>query len=198
MLFFDFALFIGMFFAAVIVDIIAGEYPAAIHPVVLMGSFISKTAACADSYKKSSARFFAGAALVVSGAVIFCLPVVIICEQLSLTFLISIKGVILFIVSIFLLKSSFSLKALLGAARAVLEALEAGDLSEARRRTAMQLVSRDTSELAEDEITAAVISSIAENLTDSLVSPWFYFLIGGPAAAFAYRFVKIPLLRQIV
>ena len=188
--FFNYALFILLFVFAVLIDVIAGEYPVVIHPVVLMGRFISVAAGGADRYRRNSARFFAGAAVVVFGAVIFCLPVLFICSQLVSAFPVSIFGIILFILSVFLFKSSFSLKGLLSAACTVLEALEAGDLPEARKRTAMHLVSRDTSSLSEGEIAAAVIESIAENLTDSVVSPWLYFLIGGPAAAFGYRFVN--------
>ena len=52
-----------------------------------------------------------------------------------------------------------------------------------------EVITRNTAELDERELSAAVIESVAENFTDSVISPWFYFLIGGPAAAARNNFV---------
>lgn len=187
---FNYALLFWPFIAAVLYDIFVGEYPTAIHPVALMGRFISKGSGLADRCTSRSGRFFAGAAVVLSGIVIFSLPAAVLWGLFNSSVFCSVKGVILFLIISFYIKSSFSIKGLLSAAATVVEALELGDLYEARNRTARHLVSRDTSELSEDEIAAAVIESIAENLTDSVVSPWVFYLIGGPAGAVGYRFVN--------
>lgn len=85
------------------------------------------------------------------------------------------------------LKTLFAVRGLDRAAGEVQDALAAGDLPEARRLVAWHLVSRDTSTLDESEVSAAAIESVAENASDSLVAPLFYYLIGGLPLALFYR-----------
>jgi adenosylcobinamide-phosphate synthase len=65
-------------------------------------------------------------------------------------------------------------------------ALAAGDLAAARLGL-RSLVSRDTSALDPPLLAAAAVESVAENASDSLVAPLFYFVLGGVPAALAYR-----------
>ncbi len=88
-----------------------------------------------------------------------------------------------------LLKSAFSLRMLAGEAARVQRLLEAGDLP-AARRALRALVSRDPSGLDERLAAAAAIESVAENLSDSVVAPLLYAVLGGPGAALAYRAVN--------
>jgi adenosylcobinamide-phosphate synthase len=60
------------------------------------------------------------------------------------------------------------------AGRRVQRELLAGDLSGARRQLP-SLCSRGASELAESEVAAAAVASLAENLSDSFVAPLFFF-----------------------
>lgn len=83
-----------------------------------------------------------------------------------------------------------SLRELVAAGRRVRAALEAGDLQGARASLGKDLVSRDTSALAAGEVVGAAVQSLAENLNDAFVAPLFWALIGGPGAAYAYRFVN--------
>ncbi|MBX0328237.1 adenosylcobinamide-phosphate synthase CbiB [Oscillochloris sp. ZM17-4] len=66
-------------------------------------------------------------------------------------------------------------------------ALERDDLAEARRLLGWHLVSRPTGELSADEVAAAAIESLAENLSDSLVAPALAYLAGGLPGLAAYR-----------
>ncbi|PDV99230.1 adenosylcobinamide-phosphate synthase CbiB [Candidatus Chloroploca asiatica] len=66
-------------------------------------------------------------------------------------------------------------------------ALEANDLAEARRLLSWHLVSRPTSDLRPDEVAAATIESLAENLSDSLVAPSLAYLFGGLSGIAVYR-----------
>jgi adenosylcobinamide-phosphate synthase len=52
------------------------------------------------------------------------------------------------------------------------------------------LVSRDTSELDESQVASAVIESVAENASDSLIAPLFYYMLGGLPLALVYRFAN--------
>ena len=90
----------------------------------------------------------------------------------------------------FLLKPMFSVRALLGAGESVKKALQMNDLPKARRLLAWHLVSRDTATLNEAEVAGAAVESLAENLTDSIIAPIFYFVLFGLPGAVFYRFVN--------
>ena len=89
-----------------------------------------------------------------------------------------------------LLKCTFSLRGLIGAALGVARALEVGNLEEARRRVATHLVSRPTEELSLPHVASATVESVAENLTDGVVAPLFFFLLFGLPGAWVYRVVN--------
>jgi len=69
---------------------------------------------------------------------------------------------------------------------AVIKALRAEDLPEARRLLSM-IVGRDTKDLDAESIQKAVIETIAENLSDGVVSPLFYMAVGGVPLAMAFK-----------
>ncbi|BCL78678.1 cobalamin biosynthesis protein CobD [Ktedonobacteria bacterium brp13] len=84
------------------------------------------------------------------------------------------------------LKPFFALKMLVSAGKSVRCALEQQDLP-AAREALQQLVSRDRSQLSTELVAAAAIESLAENVSDSVTAPLFYYaLFGLPGAAF-YR-----------
>lgn len=167
--------------AAVTLDLIAGEYPNSVHPVLWMGNFISYL--WEKRYSSSTKTLLGwGIFLTLSGIFIFSLLSYFLGNLFS--------GFIRLIITVLLLKPTFAMKALLKASNEVKEALIQGDLEEARRLTAYHLVSRDTSQLTEEEICGAVIESVAENITDGFISPIFYYALGGLPAAWTYRFVN--------
>lgn len=73
--------------------------------------------------------------------------------------------------------------------RAVILALENGDLAEARRALSF-IVGRDTGGLDRREILRAVHETIAESLSDGIVAPLLYFGLAGPAGMAAYKAVN--------
>ena len=68
----------------------------------------------------------------------------------------------------------------------VIEALDAGDLAGARRALAW-IVSRDTSELEEEAILRATCETVAENISDGIIAPLFYLVLGGPILGMTYK-----------
>lgn len=88
------------------------------------------------------------------------------------------------------LKLTISLRGLDHAARDVQTALAGNDLPEARRLLSWHLVSRDTSQLTESQVSAAAIESVAENASDGIIAPLFFYTLGGLPLALAYRFVN--------
>jgi adenosylcobinamide-phosphate synthase len=71
-------------------------------------------------------------------------------------------------------------------AKAVLRPLLCHDLVEARKRLSF-VVGRDTQSLDESEIARATIESVAESLTDGIIAPLFWSMIGGAPGALVYR-----------
>jgi adenosylcobinamide-phosphate synthase len=74
-------------------------------------------------------------------------------------------------------------------ARRVITALENNDVAEARRKLSF-IVGRDTAELTEREIVRAVVETVAENLSDGVIAPLFYLVLGGPAGMAAYKAIN--------
>lgn len=89
-----------------------------------------------------------------------------------------------------LFKLLFSLRGLTQAAGEVREALAAGRLDAARRALSWHLVSRDVDDLQPNQVAGAAIESVAENASDGIVAPTFYYAIGGLPTALAYRFIS--------
>jgi adenosylcobinamide-phosphate synthase len=71
-------------------------------------------------------------------------------------------------------------------AEAVLKPLIRHDLAAARKQLSW-LVGRDTRSLDESEISRATIESVAESLTDGIIAPLFWSLLGGAPGALVYR-----------
>lgn len=71
----------------------------------------------------------------------------------------------------------------------VVEALEAGQIAEARQALAM-IVGRETAQLDEQAILRATIETVAENASDGVIAPLFYLTLGGPVAGILYKAVN--------
>lgn len=147
------------------IDIIYGELPTKIHPVVILGSII-------DFFKKR----FININNKLSGFLVVVLSSIVSSVILYVIYNIaSVNVIFLFIVFSILLSATFSVKMLLQTAIDV-----KNDLNESidkARRSVSYLVSRNTDELTESFIVSAVIESMTENITDSYVAPVFYYMI---------------------
>lgn len=62
-------------------------------------------------------------------------------------------------------------------------------LKEGRKQVA-RIVGRDTSELSAQEIRTAALETLAENLSDGVIAPLFWFAIGGVPAMLTYKMVN--------
>jgi len=61
---------------------------------------------------------------------------------------------------------------------------------DAGRQQVGRIVGRDTAELGEDAIQAATLETLAENLSDGVIAPLFWFMIGGVPGMMAYKMVN--------
>jgi len=98
----------------------------------------------------------------------------------------AVVGIVLFI---YLVSTTLALRGLITSARLVMKAVERNDLTEARKNLAM-IVGRDTEELDKKAVLRATIETVAENLSDGVIAPLFYLLIGGLPLAFAYKAIN--------
>lgn len=164
----DINLFIFVIFTlifSIAVDVVFGELPGRIHPVVIMGSAI-------NFFK----NWFIGIRNRISGFLLVLFTAVFVAIVLFVVFYIaSFNGILLFVVFTVLLSSTFSIKMLLDTAINV-----ENDLNESldkARQSVSYLVSRNTDELTESFIISATIESLTENITDSYIAPIFYYFI---------------------
>ncbi len=89
-----------------------------------------------------------------------------------------------------ILQTTLARRGLARAARQVQTTLQEDDLPAARHWLSWHLVSRDTRELSPSQVVAATIESVAENLSDGVVAPLFWYVVGGLPAALVYRFLN--------
>ncbi len=58
------------------------------------------------------------------------------------------------------------------------------------RRQVARIVGRDTSQLSAQEVRKAALETLAENLSDGVIAPLFWFAVGGVPAMMAYKMVN--------
>lgn len=166
---------------ALLLDLLVGDPPNRWHPVAWMGSVIYRLRQGAPAHGKFlyGGLIAWGGGLGVWGLAWFALRLT---DRLPAP----LNG----LVRAWLLKTTISLRGLNNAAYAVETALRLDDLAEARRLLSWHLVSRDTSQLDASQVAAAAIESVAENTSDGIVAPLFWYGVGGVPAALAYRYLQ--------
>ncbi len=164
------------------IDLALGEFPAPLHPVVWMGRLLSLLERAAPAAGRT--RQLAWGALVA-----VCVPGLFAAAALALASATRRLGWAGVPLDALALKSTFALRALGEAGRCVRDALRAGDLGRARDGL-RSLCSRDPSRLGPRELAAGAVESLAENASDSVVAPLFWFALLGLPGAFACRAVN--------
>ena len=171
--------------AAVILDLLIGDprfYP---HPVVLVGRIISYgeniLRKSEDSLKLQKIK---GIILV-----ILTLSITFAAAYLLLSLMSYINYYLGLTFKILLLYTTIAVRGLHQAAWQIFRQLKNGKLKSARQSLDM-IVGRETSKLDTPEIIRAVVETVAENTSDGIIAPIFYFLIGGPILALLYKAVN--------
>ncbi len=180
--------------AAVLVALgldVLGEPPAAWHPVVWYGKLIRRLERAAPQGHVPQVLY--GVVMLALAAPAAFLPAALVHLLAKRAQVEAIRrdatcsGLILYALMEGLgLKPCFALRMLAEAGRSVRQALEQGDLP-AARHALQSLVSRERSQLTAELAGAAAIESLAENLSDSIVAPLFYYTLFGLPGAAAYR-----------
>jgi adenosylcobinamide-phosphate synthase len=169
---------------ALAIDLLFGEPPAELHPTVWLGHCLGAGRRHRASHTPAASLI--EGALLVGGTALIAAAAGLAIDRV-LTHLPRARRPLARGLA---LKPALALRALLGAASEVEGALRAGDLPDARRLLGYHLVSRPTASLSAADVASATISSLAENLNDSVVAPILAYRVGGLGAAYAYRAIN--------
>jgi adenosylcobinamide-phosphate synthase len=173
------------------IDIIFGEPPAAVHPVVWIGKLINLLKNAAP---KTHRKFY---------GVIMALCCVFFAALLGYSVLYiaalpGIPGILALFIEAYFLKATFAINCLLSPAREIYKHLEENRLEKVRELLPIY-VSRNTSKLTKTQMSSAVIESVSENYVDGILSPIFYYaLFGELGLVAAYVFKAISTLDSMV
>jgi len=169
---------------AFLIDMVLGDPPNRFHPVAWMGNAIARARRSAPQQGNVERFIYGGLFLAIGVTTVAVIGWAIdrSCAKMPVAIAVITQALVL--------KSTFSVRSLSRAARAVAEPLRRDDLVAARHQVAYHLVSRDVSQLDAADLSAATIESIAENTSDSVIAPLFFFAIAGLPGALVYRFVN--------
>jgi len=184
--------FAAVLLIAVLADLIFQEPPTAIHPVVLIGKWISFVKKhVPNSYKKLYGIFIGLSTIFISGAGAFLI--------LYLTNLDFVPAIIRVIIQAFFLKATFAIRSMITPANAIYKEMKTTSERENIRFELRTYVSRDTKKLSDEHIVSAIVESISENYVDSILSPIFYYAVFGPYGLIAaYCFKAASTLDSMV
>jgi adenosylcobinamide-phosphate synthase len=169
------------FIVGAAVDLVLGDPRWMPHPVRWMGAVIDWLERVCSSVFGLRHRRLAGVVLVTAalgisvGAAVLLLWVV--------------EGAVRFIVVCYIVSSLLALASLDREALGVLWALNERNLDLARARLA-GIVGRETRDLDEPEILRAVMETVAENLSDGVVAPVVFLMLGGVPGMVAYKCIN--------
>lgn len=168
---------------AFFLDCFIGDPNSKFHPVVLIGNLISATEKLLYGENASDrSRFFRGTLLVF---IVLTLSYGVTWAIMYGIALLGNEYISLFVAAL-ILKSTISPRSLAKAGREIYDYLRDNDLSEARRKVGW-IVGRDTDKLTVPEIVRATVETISENIVDGIISPLFFFALGGVPLAMLYR-----------
>ena len=177
-----------------VLDLIFGDPARLPHPIVLFGKVISTFE---HSLNKGSYRKLKGA-LTAVGLILFVFVIAWMLRKLLGIFALFIFDgtheqvyqipVLLYLFDILAIFYCLAGTTLIREVRAAFLALDRS-LDEGRQQVA-RIVGRDTSELSAQEVRTAALETLAENLSDGVIAPLFWFAILGTPGMLAYKMVN--------
>jgi len=155
------------------------------HPIRLIGITIETFESFFKPFMNKGKSFRYALGLILC---LYVLSISLITTATILIFASKISHLCLFFASVLIGYSCISLRSLIDTASNIL-ILTQKDIVAARSEI-KALVGRDTEGLSKEDLFAAVIESVAENTNDGVVAPLFYFFLGGPILAVAYKVIN--------
>ena len=169
-----------------VLDLLAGDPHWLYHPVRLVGRLIgtAEKALCALFPKSGKGELTAGIVLVLVVSFVTTAAVWGLC--LLTDRIHPVCGVIARTVLCYFLLAVRSLR---DESMKVYTQLKAEDLPAARKAVSM-IVGRDTDQLTQEGVTKAAVETVAENISDGIIAPMLYMLIGGPVLGWLYKSIN--------
>ena len=174
---------------AIALDMVMGEpsflWSRLPHPVVLFGKAISALEAKGNHrrYRGRQRRLF-GLGAIIIWILLASFVGLLLSSGLSL-----LPLIVHFTIETILVGILLAGRSLYDHIKAVMMPLKAGDLASARQAVGM-IVGRDTTSLSKDEVARAAIETGAENLSDGVIAPALWYLIGGLPLLLAYKMIN--------
>lgn len=174
-------IFIVPLVAGFMLDIIFGDPSSWPHPIVAFGKVIAK----ADRFLNNGHyRFIKGAlATIILTSFVFFIFTLLEMAMLKIHLSIAI------IWSTIVVFWGLAHQTLIREGKAVFDKLEQEGI-EAARKQLSRIVGRETGNLSEDQVKKAVFETLAENLSDGVIAPLFYYMLAGPPGMMAYKMVN--------
>lgn len=185
---------ISILFVAILIDILLGEPPNRIHPVVMIGriiNFFTKMIKDASRYRKEKGKDKGNFEKVMGSILTLGLTatVSLVVYYVSMQSLFLVGTIFFVIVSATLLKTTFSIRAMDHHIKEILVELDRNNLDKARKNLS-KIVSRDTQNLSETRILSACIECVAESFVDGILSPLFYYGLLSVPGSMMYRTIN--------
>ncbi|MDA8240471.1 MAG: adenosylcobinamide-phosphate synthase CbiB [Nitrospiraceae bacterium] len=173
---------------AFLVDLTIGDPRWLPHPVRVIGSAITNLEQFLRRYAKLETERFAGV-LLVAGIVLPVAGSTYFLQKFLHSFALKPLSIIGAVFIIYLISTTIAVRGLTDAARLVIRAVQDCNLEAARKDLSM-IVGRDTANLSGERALAATIETLAENLSDGVIAPVFYLVVGGLPLAMAYKAIN--------
>ncbi len=168
---------------AFLMDACIGDPQSHWHPVALMGRLIALLERFFYREVDSDAR------KMLSGTMLVCIVLLVSYEVAAGIIYLSYQLPVSWgseVVSALILAFMITPRSLALAGRRVYDALVRGDLPAAQQAVGM-MVGRDTDKMHDADVARAAIESVAENTSDGIIAPLFFFALGGVPLAVMYR-----------
>lgn len=160
-----------------VMDICLGDPAGWPHPIVGFGRLISKGE---KAWNNGEYRMLKGALLAL---------ILVVGTYLTTALLLHwMEGFIALPLSVLLIFYGLAGTTLIREVREVFKAVDRS-LEEGREQVA-RIVGRDTSELSAQEVRTAALETLAENLSDGVIAPLFWYAVGGVPGMLAYKMVN--------
>jgi adenosylcobinamide-phosphate synthase len=179
---------VGVLFLAIVIDLLLGEPswkpPYTFHPTVWIYKLTKKLLPYFRN-KNATVERFNGVLLALMAIIVFVVPTYFLLKVVH-----SFLGALFYVpLAAVILKTTFVIKMETDWAKTAAKHIQETNLPKAREIASM-FSRRNTSNLTGPEVASAIIESIAENLTDFKLSPFFYYTLFGVPGAVTFRVIN--------
>ncbi|MBA4391560.1 MAG: cobalamin biosynthesis protein CobD [Syntrophus sp. (in: bacteria)] len=182
-------IFIVILILAFFLDLIMGDPPGFPHPVRIIGRYINSFEGLLRKTVVSKGQERLAGVLLTT---IIVLSTFVLAYGIEKWILFSMKGTLRLVgilLLIYLTATTLATKELIATGLKVIEAVKEENLVLARKHLGM-IVGRDVEALDRKGILKAVIETLSENLSDGVIAPLFYLVIGGMPLGLAYKAIN--------